>query len=132
MPVLFRDELPVPRQLSQREESGMTRFHIGVVTAAGLLLSGQALGALDDAAANTALTKGGCKACHAVDKKMVGPSFHDIATKYKGDPKAVATLTEQVRNGGKGKWGATPMPPTPPGRISDADLTAVLDWILTK
>jgi len=100
--------------------------------AAALLVSGQALAAMDDAAANAAMGKGGCNACHAVAKKIVGPSFADIAAKYKGDPKAVATLSEQVRKGGAGKWGQVPMPPSPPDKISEADLKAVVEWILTK
>ena len=101
-------------------------------TAAALLLSGPVFGALDDAAANAALGKAGCRACHAMDKKMVGPSYQDIAKKYKGDAKAVATLSEKVRKGGTGNWGQIPMPPSPPEKISDADLKAVLEWILTK
>jgi cytochrome c len=110
----------------------MTRRYTPVLTAAALLVSGQAFGALDDAAANALMGKSGCKACHALDKKMVGPSLQDIAKKYKGDPKAVATLTGQVRKGGTGKWGQIPMPPSPPEKISDPDLKALVEWILTK
>ncbi|MBK6974062.1 MAG: c-type cytochrome [Sterolibacteriaceae bacterium] len=105
---------------------------IRVSAAAALLVSGQAFAAMDDAAANAAMGKGGCNACHAVAKKIVGPSFADIAKKYKGDPAAVATLSAQVRKGGAGKWGTVPMPPSPPDKISDADLKAVVEWILTK
>ena len=103
-----------------------------IATAAALLLSGQAFGAMDDAAATAALGKAGCRACHAVDKKMVGPSYQDIAKKYRGDAKAVAMLSEKVRKGGTGTWGQIPMPPSPPEKISDADLKAVVEWILTK
>jgi len=111
----------------------MMRLSIqAVTTATTLLFAAQAFGALDDAAATTMLTKGGCRACHAVDKKMVGPSYQDVAKKYKGDAKAVAMLSEKVRKGSTGTWGQVPMPPTPPERISDADLKAVLEWILTK
>jgi cytochrome c len=110
----------------------MTRPYTSIAAAAALLLSGPAIGAMDDAAATAALSKGGCRACHAMDKKMVGPSYQDIAKKYKGDPKAVATLAEKVRKGGSGNWGQVPMPPSPPEKISDADLKAVLEWILSK
>jgi cytochrome c len=102
------------------------------IAAALYLVAGPAFAALDDAAATAILTKAGCRACHAVDKKMVGPSYQEIAKKYKGDAKAVATLAEKVRKGGSGNWGGVPMPPSPPAKISDADLNAVVEWILTK
>jgi cytochrome c len=74
--------------------------------------------------------KAGCLACHAVDKKLVGPAFKDVAAKYKGQPDAVAKLTEKVRKGGSGNWGQIPMPPNPEAKISDADLKTVVEWIL--
>lgn len=110
----------------------MMRSHICTISAAALLFSAQAFGALDDAAANAVASKAACKSCHAEDKKIVGPSFQDISKKYKGDSKAVAKLSEQVRAGGSGKWGQVPMPPSPPEKISDADLKALMEWILSK
>ena len=77
-----------------------------------------------------ALSKGACMACHAKDKKMMGPSFKDIAAKYKGQGDAVAKLTDKVRKGGSGSFGAVPMAPNGPDKISDADLKAVIDYIL--
>jgi cytochrome c len=77
-----------------------------------------------------ALNKAGCMACHAKDKKLVGPSFKDIAAKYKGNAGAVALLTDKVRKGGKGTFGPIPMPPHGADKISDADLKASLDHIL--
>lgn len=77
-----------------------------------------------------ALTKGACMACHAKDKKMVGPSFKDIAAKYKGQSDAAAKLAEKVRKGGSGVFGPVPMAPNGPDKISDADLKAVIDYIL--
>lgn len=74
--------------------------------------------------------KAGCNACHQVDKKVVGPSLKDIAAKYKGQAGVSATLTAKVRQGGKGVYGPIPMPPNPPEKISDADLAAVVAWIL--
>jgi cytochrome c len=65
-----------------------------------------------------------------VDKKIVGPAYKDVAAKYKGDAGAAARLAEKVRKGGTGVWGQIPMPPNPPDKISDADLKAVLAWVL--
>ena len=61
-----------------------------------------------------------------------GRPFQEIAKKYKGDAKAVATLSEKVRKGGSGVWGPVPMPPNGSDKISDADLKSVVEWILTK
>ncbi len=110
----------------------MKLLHAAIAAAAAAVFAGQAFGAMDDAAANAAMGKAGCSACHAVDKKMVGPSYKDVAKKYKGDAKAVATLSEKVRKGGSGNWGQIPMPPNPPEKISDADLKSLVEWILTK
>ncbi len=74
--------------------------------------------------------KAGCMACHAMDKKLVGPSFKDIAAKYKGQGDAVAKLSDKVRKGGSGVWGPIPMPPNPDTKIGDADLKEMLAWIL--
>ena len=77
-----------------------------------------------------AMNKAGCMACHAKDKKIVGPSFKDIAAKYKGQPDIVAKLSEKVRKGGSGVFGPVPMAPNPPDKISDADLKAAIEQIL--
>lgn len=74
--------------------------------------------------------KAGCMACHAVDKKLVGPAFKDVAAKYKGQADAVAKLSEKVRKGGSGVWGPVPMPPNGPEKINDADLKTVVEWVL--
>lgn len=75
------------------------------------------------------MTKAGCVACHAKDKKLVGPAFKDVAAKYKGQD-ATAKLMEKVRKGGSGVYGPIPMPPNPPEKINDADLKAVVESIL--
>lgn len=74
-------------------------------------------------------TSSGCMTCHKVDMKVVGPSFKDVAAKYKGDSGAEAALIEKVKKGGSGAWGAIPMPPNSP-RVSDADIKTLVDWIL--
>lgn len=75
------------------------------------------------------LKKSGCTACHAVDKKVVGPAYNDVAAKYKGDASARAALIEKVKKGGKGVWGNVPMPPNSP-RVADADIEKLVDGIL--
>ncbi|MEX3950194.1 c-type cytochrome [Paraburkholderia sp. EG287B] len=69
-----------------------------------------------------------CMGCHAVDRKLVGPSFRDVATKYKGDAAAQAKLEKKVRDGGAGVWGAIPMPSHP--GMSAADIHSVVTWVL--
>ncbi|GAB2181626.1 c-type cytochrome [Denitratisoma sp. agr-D3] len=83
------------------------------------------------AQANEALAgKAGCMACHAKDKKLVGPAFKDVAAKYKDQKDAEAKLIDKVRKGGAGNWGAIPMSPNGPDKISDGDLKTVIAWIL--
>ncbi|MBI3145630.1 MAG: c-type cytochrome [Pseudogulbenkiania sp.] len=71
-----------------------------------------------------------CLACHSVDKKVVGPSYKDVAKKYAGDKGAEAKLVAKVKAGGSGVWGAVPMPPNP--QVSDADLKTLVKWILSQ
>jgi len=76
-----------------------------------------------------AMNKAGCMACHSKDKKLVGPSFKDIAAKYKGQD-VTAKLIEKVRKGGSGTFGPIPMAPNSPDKINDADLKAAVELIL--
>ena len=76
-----------------------------------------------------AMNKAGCMACHAKDKKIVGPAFKDIAAKYKGQ-NVTAKLMEKVRKGGSGSFGPVPMASNPPDKINDADLKAAVESIL--
>ncbi|CAH2930290.1 MAG: Cytochrome c551/c552 [uncultured Paraburkholderia sp.] len=69
-----------------------------------------------------------CMGCHAVDRKLVGPSFQQIAARYKGDAQAAARLARKVKEGGSGVWGMIPMPAHQ--SMSDADILAVVDWVL--
>jgi len=69
-----------------------------------------------------------CTACHATDKKLVGPSYADVAKKYAGQKDAVQTLAASIKAGGAGKWGPVPMPAQ--AALTDADLTALATWIL--
>jgi cytochrome c len=72
--------------------------------------------------------KHACTACHAVDKKVVGPAFKEVAAKYKGNAKAEAMLVEKVKKGGVGVWGQVPMPPN--SSVPDADVKALVKWVL--
>ena len=72
--------------------------------------------------------KNSCLACHAVDKKLVGPAYQDVAKKYAGQADAEATLAKSIKAGGSGKWGPVPMPPQ--AQLSDADAKALATWVL--
>ena len=72
--------------------------------------------------------KHACTACHAVDKKVVGPAFKEVAAKYKGNAKAEAMLIDKVKKGGVGTWGQVPMPPN--SSVPDADVKALVKWVL--
>jgi len=83
---------------------------------------------LDLKAAEALMQKDGCAACHGIDKKIVGPSYVEVAAKYKGDAGANAKLTQKVKAGGAGVWGQIPMPPNP--QVPDDDIKALVSWIL--
>lgn len=73
--------------------------------------------------------KNNCLACHAVDKKVVGPAYKDVANKYRGDKGAEAKLIDKVKKGGVGVWGQIPMPPN--SAVPDADVKKLVAWILS-
>ena len=79
--------------------------------------------------------RSGCRRCHNVDTKLIGPAFRDIAAKYKDVRGARGTLIEKVKKGGKGNWiemtGGIPMPPHS-GLLSDAEISQLVDWILSR
>ena len=75
------------------------------------------------------LRKHNCVACHANERKMVGPSYKDIAAKYSGDANAAEKLAKKIREGGAGVWGEMPMPPHP--QLSDADALTLARYVLT-
>ena len=82
------------------------------------------------ALADEALAKAkNCMACHAVDKKLVGPAYKDVAKKYAGDAKAADMLATKIQKGGAGVWGAIPMPANP--QVSDADAKKLAAWVLS-
>jgi cytochrome c len=100
---------------------------IAIALAAALVLPWSATARAAD---GEALAKSsGCLACHAVDKKLVGPSYKDIAKKYAGDKNAPGYLAKKVKEGGKGVWGDIPM--TPNAHVKDADIKSIVAWILS-
>jgi cytochrome c len=80
--------------------------------------------------ADEALAKSkNCMACHAVDKKLVGPAYKDIAAKYASDKAAADKLATKIQKGGSGVWGAIPMPANP--QVNDADAKKLAAWVLS-
>jgi cytochrome c len=94
-----------------------------LVAAAGLMITGSAL-AVD---MPPLAQKNGCVACHAIDHKVLGPAWMDVAKKYKGDPKAAAMLVAKIKKGGGGVWGGMPMPPQ---AAPKADVKELVKFIL--
>jgi cytochrome c551/c552 len=74
------------------------------------------------------LGKNACTACHAVDRKVVGPALKDVAAKYRSDKGAHAKLAARIRTGGSGAWGSMPMPPQP--GLNEEDLRLIVKQIL--
>jgi cytochrome c len=100
----------------------MKAAYIAIMAAAGIVMAGQAQ-------ADEALAKAkNCMTCHALNKKLVGPSYHDVAEKYKGDKGAVAMLAGKIKTGGKGTWGAIPMPPN---KVTDEEANKLAAWVMS-
>jgi cytochrome c len=76
------------------------------------------------------LNANACNGCHSVDKRVVGPSFREVAAKYAGDRGAPARLMAKIRGGGQGAWGQVPMPPNP--TLPDAELQRIAAWVLEQ
>lgn len=76
------------------------------------------------------LKKYACLSCHAIDKKLVGPAYKEVAAKYGTQKDAEKTLAEKVKKGGVGVWGQIPMPPNP--TVPDKDLQAMIKWVLSQ
>ena len=85
--------------------------------------------AADPPASEALATRNGCMVCHAVDKKVIGPGFKEIAAKYRNDKGVAANLAQKVKQGGKGVWGDMLMPPNT--HVKDEDISAMVAWILS-
>ena len=99
---------------------------IAGMAVAGLMVAGSAMAAEMPALAK----KMNCTACHAIDKKMVGPAWKDVAAKYKGDAKAHDALIVKVSKGGSGAWGTMPMPANDAAGTKQAEIKELVDFIL--
>jgi cytochrome c551/c552 len=80
--------------------------------------------------ATTLLENNACLSCHAIDHKVVGPAYHDVAAKYANDPQALTKLTSSIQHGGSGKWGDIPMPPF--AQLSNDELNSLATFILQQ
>lgn len=96
-----------------------------LVLSAAMLFAGSALAEEGEAL----LKKNGCAMCHNMNNKTVGPALKSIAAKYSGDASAQARLEAKVRSGGSGSFGAMAMPKMG-ANVSDADIKAMVSWIL--
>jgi cytochrome c len=99
----------------------------GILTIAAIATLGLSAQAQAADAQELAKSKN-CLTCHMVDKKLVGPSFKDVAKKYKGDGGAVASLSKKVISGTSGTWGSIPMPPNP---VTQDEAKSLVEWILS-
>ncbi|ATE62332.1 c-type cytochrome [Thauera sinica] len=100
------------------------KVFVAAAVAAGLLSAAPAFANADLAKAKN------CLACHAVDKKLVGPAYKDVAAKYAGQKEAAAALATKIQKGGVGVWGQIPMPPNP--QVSEAEAKTLAAWILSQ
>ncbi|MGE5471848.1 MAG: c-type cytochrome [Bacteroidota bacterium] len=103
----------------------MKAVYVAMMAAAGIVMAGQAYA---DEGADLAKAKN-CLTCHAIDKKLVGPAYKDVAAKYKGDKAAPAKLAAKVKAGGKGVWGEIPMPPN---NVTDDEAKKLVAWVLSQ
>jgi cytochrome c len=101
----------------------MKTILVSMVASMGLMVAGSVL-----ATDMPAIGKAKCGACHAIDKKMVGPSFKDIAKKYKGDASAASKMAANITKGGDLGWKMSKMPPRGMG-ASDADIKSLSEFI---
>ena len=101
----------------------MKSIVVSMIAAAGLMVAGSAMATDMPAVAK----KNNCTACHAVDKKVVGPAWKDVSAKYKGDAAAWDKIAVKIKKGGSGAWGSMPMPANP--KVSDADMAEILAFI---
>lgn len=102
----------------------MKRTHLAFLAVlAGVTLAAPAFA--DQAMA----TAKNCMACHAVDKKVVGPAYKDVAKKYAGDAKAVDMLAAKIMKGGAGVWGPVPMPAN--AQVNAAEAKSLATWVLS-
>jgi cytochrome c len=90
-----------------------------------------ALTVVTGAQANEKLAQAsGCMTCHAINKRVIGPTYKEVADKYRNDKQAESKLVQKVKAGGKGVWGEMPMPPN--AHVKDEDVKMLVQWILSQ
>ena len=99
-----------------------------IVLAASAVLAASGACAMDAAAAKALASKSACLACHAADKKLVGPAYKDVAAKHQGQADAVAKVAARIKSGGSGIYGPVPMPAQP--NLKDDELKLLAEWVL--
>ncbi len=112
---------------SSGEAAGTTAGATAEAEAGGAEAGGAAQ-AVSTEEVHALLKKHNCTSCHAIDKKLVGPAYREVAQKYQGDSSARRHLIDKVVKGGSGVWGPVPMPPHP--NVPEADIEAIVDWTL--
>lgn len=110
-------------------KSMLRTLALAAILGAGAVPAAFAQAKADPAAAQALMQKSGCLACHAKDKKVVGPAHLDVANKYRTVKGAEDQLVKHVINGGAGVWGQIPMPPHK--HIPEADVRTMVRYILT-
>lgn len=101
----------------------MKVVYVAMMAIASIVMTGQAQ-------ADEALAKSkNCMGCHAIDKKLVGPAFKEVAAKYKDDKQAVALLAAKIKAGGKGNWGPIPMPPN---NVTEEEAQKLAVWVMAQ
>ncbi len=117
--------------MSHSHASSATRRLPGAAWAllAGVAAAGWSFEArADNEPLQALMQRNNCTACHLIDKRKYGPNFKEVAARYAGDPKAVATLAAKIRAGGSGVWGEDMMPPQP--MVSEADARTIAELVL--
>ena len=110
-----------------RNDDGSARPRPAGAAAAASAAAPSASGSRD---VQTVLAAYGCTGCHAVDRKMVGPSFRDVANRFGSETGGTERVARRIREGGAGDWGAIPMPPHP--AINDAELRSLVTWVFAQ
>jgi cytochrome c len=113
---------------ARRAVLAIARVSAGAAVATSALTAAPAAHAAETPRGLQIAQRNACLGCHAIDRKLVGPSFEQVASRYKGNAQAQTLLEHKVKDGGSGVWGAIPMPAHP--AMSDADIRTVVDWVL--
>lgn len=125
--------LPVSTRSTGADDDIVIRRRVGsarrLAGTLAILAGALSLGAATVHADENAAKKRNCFACHALDRKLVGPAFREVATRYAPDREAEARLARRIREGGAGAWGALAMPPQP--TIPDAEARELARWVLS-